>query len=141
MTTPTTIDEYLAGLPDGRRTAMQTLREAIRAGAPDASEAISYKMPAFRSHGDQFLVSFDAYRKHYSVFPASAAVVEELGDEIAPHLAGKGTIRFDADRPIPVDLVRRIAEIRYAENRAAASTRTRDARGPGVASPPSPEDA
>jgi uncharacterized protein YdhG (YjbR/CyaY superfamily) len=113
-----TIDEYLAGLPEERRTAMQAIREAVRAGAPDAVETISYGMPAFRSHGGQFLVSFDAFKRHYSLFPASQAVIEGLGDEIAPHLFGSGTIRFAADRPIPADLVRRITEIRFAENAA-----------------------
>lgn len=113
-----TVDEYLATLPADRRAAMEELRTAIRAAAPEATETIAYKMPAYRSHGDQFLVSFDAYKNHYSLFPASEAVVDRLGDEIARYLAGKGTIRFPADRPIPVDLVRRIVEIRVAENAA-----------------------
>ena len=41
----------LATLPDERRGPMNELREAIRSGAPEATEAIAYKMPAFRSHG------------------------------------------------------------------------------------------
>jgi uncharacterized protein YdhG (YjbR/CyaY superfamily) len=122
MAGPTTVDEYLATLPDDRRVAMEELRAAVRAAAPEASEAIAYKMPAMRSHGGQFLVSYDAYKHHYSLFPASEAVIEALGDEIAPHLAGSGTIRFAADRPIPVDLVRRIVEIRVAENHARAES-------------------
>ena len=109
------VDAYLAALPPERRHSMGTLREAIRAGAPDATEAIAYKMPAFRTGDDRFLVSYDAYKRHYSLFPASDVVVRELGDEIRPYLAGKGTIRFPADRPIPADLVTRIARIRWAE--------------------------
>ena len=120
-----TVDEYLAALPDDRRGAMRQLRDALRAGAPDADETIAYKMPALRSHGGQFLVSYDAYKRHYSVFPASEAVIAELGDELRPHHTGSGTIRFAADRPIPVDLVRRIAVIRYRENAEKAA---RDAR-------------
>ncbi|HEY7737133.1 MAG TPA: DUF1801 domain-containing protein [Candidatus Limnocylindrales bacterium] len=118
MTGPTPVEEYIEGLPEERRPAMEAMREAIRAGAPEAIEAIAYNMPAFRSHGGQFLVSFDAYKQHYSLFPASEEVVNRLGEEIAPYLAGKGTIRFPASRPIPVELVRRIAEIRFAENGA-----------------------
>jgi uncharacterized protein YdhG (YjbR/CyaY superfamily) len=119
MATPTTVDEYLATLADDRRADMDVLRKAIRAGAPEATEVMAYKMPAFRSHGGQFLVSFDAYRRHYSLFPASGAVVETLGDEIAPYLAGKGTIRFPAGQPIPAALVTKIVRIRVAENAAA----------------------
>ena len=119
MATPTTVDEYLATLPDDRRADMDVLRKAIKAGAPEAAEVLAYKMPAFRSRGGQFLVSYDAYRRHYSLFPASRAVVEALGDELTPYLAGKGTIRFPAGRPIPAALVTRIVRIRVAENAAA----------------------
>jgi uncharacterized protein YdhG (YjbR/CyaY superfamily) len=101
---------------------METLRRTIRAAAPQATEVISYKMPAFRTHG-RFLVSYDAYKRHYSLFPASDAVVRALGDAIAPYLAGRGTIRFPADRPIPTELVARVVEVRVAENDAAASDR------------------
>lgn len=108
------MDAYLAALPDDRREAMETLRRAIAAAAPDATEAISYKMPAFKLHG-RFFVSYDAFKEHYSLFPWTDAMVAELGDEIAPYAVGKGTLRFPADAPIPVDLVRRIIEIRLRE--------------------------
>jgi len=93
------------------------------AAAPEAVESLAYKMPAFRSHGGQFLVSYDAYKNHYSLFPASEPVVKGLGDEIVPYLAGKGTIRFPASKPIPTDLIRRIVEIRVAENARASGRR------------------
>jgi len=116
VATATSVDEYVAGLPPERRPPIEALRSAIRAAAPDAVEVIAYQMPAFRSHGGQFLVSFAAYKRHYSLFPASERVVEELGDEIAPFLAGKGTIRFPADRPLPLGLVGKVAAIRWDEN-------------------------
>jgi uncharacterized protein YdhG (YjbR/CyaY superfamily) len=119
MAGPTTVDEYLAALPAERRAAMELLRATIKAAVPEAIEVISYKMPAFRSHGGQFLVSYDAYKAHYSLFPASEAVAEACGEELTPYLSGKGTIRFPADRPIPVALVARILEVRWAENAAA----------------------
>jgi len=115
------VDAYLAGLPDDRRPSMEALRDAVIAGAPDATETIAYGMPAVRSHGGQFLVSYDAFKRHYSLFPASEGVVNELGDEIRPYLAGRGTIRFPANAPIPVDLVTRVVKIRLAENEARAS--------------------
>ena len=119
MTTPPSVDAYLATLSDDRRSRVEILRRVIADGAPEAVETIAYQMPAFRSHGGQFLVSFAAYKRHDSLFPASEAVVAALGDELAPYLVGKGTIRFPADRPIPVDLVRLIVTVRVAENAAA----------------------
>ena len=119
---PTTVEEYLASLPDERRAGLRALRQAVRAGAPDATETIAYQMPALRLDG-HFLVSYAAFKAHYSLFPASEAVVAALGDELAPHLAGKGTIRFRADQPIPVALVTRIVEVRVQEELAARAPR------------------
>jgi uncharacterized protein YdhG (YjbR/CyaY superfamily) len=115
-----TVDEYLAALPDERRAAMKELRQAARAAAPEATETIAYGMPALRSHGGQFLVSYDSYKHHYSLFPASDAVVEACGAELEPYLAGKGTIRFPADEPIPTALVSKIVKVRVEENAARA---------------------
>jgi uncharacterized protein YdhG (YjbR/CyaY superfamily) len=118
LATATSVEDYLAALPDERRSAVQELRRTIRAAAPEATELISYQMPAFRSHG-QFLVSYAAFKNHYSLFPASESVVDGLGEELKPHLSGKGTIRFPADEPIPSALVTKIVKIRFAENAAA----------------------
>ena len=120
MAALTTIEDYLATLPEDRRTGVNQLRETIRAAAPEAIETIAYNMPAFRSHGGQFLVSFAAYKAHYSLFPASGQVVAELGDELAEYLAGKGTIRFPASKPIPLATVSKVVTIRLAENAAHA---------------------
>ena len=120
-TEPATVDEYLARLPDDRRRVMALLRATIRAAAPDATEVITYKMPGFKTHGS-FLVSYDAFKRHYSLFPASDGVVNGLGDDIKPYLAGRGTIRFPANAPIPVDLVTRIVRIRVAENEARSKS-------------------
>jgi len=115
VTDMTTVEEYLAALPDARRGAVEELRETIRAAAPDATETIAYQMPAFRSHGGQFLVSYAAFKNHYSLFPASGAVIEALGAAIEPYLAGKGTIRFPASAPIPMAVVARVVKARLEE--------------------------
>ena len=108
------VDEYMAQLPDDRRAVMEQLRSTIRSAAPDASEVISYNMPAFRLDG-RFLVSYEAFKHHYSLFPWNDSMVEELGEEMKPYAVGKGTIRFPADRPIPLELVARIVAIRNRE--------------------------
>jgi uncharacterized protein YdhG (YjbR/CyaY superfamily) len=116
MSGPTSVEEYLAGLPERRRGALQELRKAINAAAPEATETIAYQMPALRLRG-RFLVSYAAYKDHYSLFPASDAVVEALGDELRPHLSGKGTIRFPADQPLPLALVSKVVRVRVEEER------------------------
>jgi uncharacterized protein YdhG (YjbR/CyaY superfamily) len=115
MVAPMNVDDYLAALPADRRATLEDLRQAIRAAAPDAAESIAYDMPAFRSHGGQFLVSYAAYKRHNSLFPASAAVVAALGEEVAPYLAGKGTLHFPVGSPVPTALVTKIVKVRLAE--------------------------
>jgi len=110
-----TVDEYMADLSDDRRAVMEELRRTIRAAAPDAIESIAYDMPAFRLN-DTFLVSYAAFKNHYSLFPASDDVVAGLGSEIEPYLVGKGTIRFPANAPISADLVTKIVEVRLHEH-------------------------
>jgi uncharacterized protein YdhG (YjbR/CyaY superfamily) len=114
MAKPTGVEEYLDALAPDRRTVMDELRATVRSAAPGAAETIAYDMPALRSDG-QFLVSYAAYKRHYSLFPASGAVVEALGAELTPYLSGKGTIQFPANAPIPMTLVRRVVEVRIAE--------------------------
>lgn len=114
MDEPTSVDDYLAEVPDGPRATLEKLRQTIRAAAPEATETISYKMPAFRLHG-RFLVSYAAYKNHCSLYPASERVVEAGGDELQPFLSGKGTIRFTADNPLSTALVKKIMRARVQD--------------------------
>jgi uncharacterized protein YdhG (YjbR/CyaY superfamily) len=117
MAVPTSVEDYLAALPEGSRAALERLRKTIKAAAPEATETISYQMPAFKLNG-RFLVSFAAFKDHCSLFPASYAVMEALGEELKPYFSGKGTLRFTADNPIPAALVKKIVKMRIQENAA-----------------------
>jgi uncharacterized protein YdhG (YjbR/CyaY superfamily) len=118
--TASSVDDYLGALPDESRTALEKLRKTIRAAAPEATETISYQMPAFKQEG-RFLVSYAAFKDHCSLFPASTAVMEALGEELGPYVAGKGTLRFTPEKPIPAALVKKIVKLRLEE--VAASRR------------------
>lgn len=113
---PTTIDEYLAALSDDKRAALEKLRKTIRAAAPSAEECISYQVPAFRHDG--VLVAFGATAKHCAFYLMSGSTAEAHKDELAGYDTSKGTIRFQADRPLPVALVRKLVKARLAENAA-----------------------
>jgi uncharacterized protein YdhG (YjbR/CyaY superfamily) len=111
------VDAYMAALPEQQRLVLQQLRAAIRAAAPDAKEVITYKMPGFTLNG-RFFVSYDAYKNHFSLFPASDGVEKALGDEAPLYVRGRGTLQFRYDSPPSVDLVRRIIEARLVEARS-----------------------
>jgi uncharacterized protein YdhG (YjbR/CyaY superfamily) len=114
MAKPTSVDAYFEGLEPRPRAFLDDLRRTIRAAAPEATESIAYDMPAFRLDG-RFLVSYAAFKAHCSLFPASDAVVEACGDRIKPFVAGKGTLRFTLEDPIPLDLVTEIVHVRLRE--------------------------
>src|SRR5438093_3429462 len=110
-----TIDEYLAALSDDKRSALERLRKTIRSAAPKAEECISYRLPAFRQDG--MLVAFGATANHCAFYPMSSTTVEAHKDELKDYDTSKGTIRFQADRPLPAALVRTLVKARIAENR------------------------
>jgi uncharacterized protein YdhG (YjbR/CyaY superfamily) len=118
MATPSTVEAYLAELPAAQRAVMEQLRKTIRAAAPEATEVISYAIPTLRLH-DRLLVSYAAFKAHVSVFPASDAVIEAVGADLEPYLAGKATIRFPSSKPIPIALVTKVVQARVRELRAA----------------------
>jgi uncharacterized protein YdhG (YjbR/CyaY superfamily) len=111
---PKTIDEYLARLSDDKRAALETLRKTIRAAAPEAEECISYQLPAFRHNG--MLVGFGATANHCAFYLMSGTTVEAHKDELKGYDISKGTIRFQANKPLPAALVRKLVKARIAEN-------------------------
>src|SRR5687768_18026486 len=96
-TKPTTIDEYLAGVKPDQRAALEKIRRAIKAAAPEAEEGISYGLAAFRL-GDRPLVAFGATASHCAFFPMSGTTVADHQKELAGYDTSKGTIRFAADK-------------------------------------------
>src|SRR5262245_56740707 len=111
---PKSIDEYLEALSEDKRTALEKLRKTIRAAAPKAEEVISYQLPAFRLNG--MLVAFGATPNHCAFYLMSSTTVEAHKDELKGYDTSKGTIRFSADKPLPVSLVRKLVRARIAEN-------------------------
>jgi uncharacterized protein YdhG (YjbR/CyaY superfamily) len=108
------VDDYIAIHPPPVQAILQRVRAAIRKAIPDADEVISYQIAAFKLEGRSVLW-FAGWKEHYSLYPATARLVEALGDALEPYELSKGTIRFPFDRPIPIGLIRRIAKLRAAE--------------------------
>ncbi len=108
-----TIDEYILSFPKNVQNILQELRQVIRETAPEAEEAISYQMPAFRLNG--ILVYFAAFKNHISFFPTSSAI-EEFKEKLSPYEISKGTVRFPMNEPIPFDLIKEMLRFRVKEN-------------------------
>ncbi|MGZ4854816.1 MAG: iron chaperone [Candidatus Angelobacter sp.] len=113
-TPPRTVDEYLARVPEPARNALTKIRAAIRSAVPpEATETISYRMPAFKHK--RTLVWYAAFSNHCSLFP-TAAVIEAFKDELKGFSTTKGTIHFSLDKPMPVALIKKLVKARVAES-------------------------
>ena len=122
MSSAETVAEYIANTPPRARRALRQLRAAIRAAAPGITERISYRIPTFDLDG-RYLLYIAAFREHVSVYPVSAGMVAKHGPAIARYRAGKGTLRFPLDAPIPVGLVKQLARVRVQERRGSGKRR------------------
>lgn len=119
MTTPTEqIDRILGEATPDQRSALQALREIIAAAAPEAEETISYSMPAFRYRG-RALVSYSAFKKHCSLFPMSAELIERNPAKVGAFATAKGTLQFTPSNPIPADVVTWLVRERMSQIDAA----------------------
>jgi uncharacterized protein YdhG (YjbR/CyaY superfamily) len=110
---PNDVDDYLAGVPEPARSTLKKVRAAIRSAVPpEATEAISYRMPAFMHKGT--LMWYAAFSDHCSLFP-TASVIEAFKDELKNFSTSKGTIQFPVDKPLPATLVRKLVKARIAQ--------------------------
>lgn len=103
------MDDYIAGFPSDVQKILQKIRMTIKKAAPGAEETIKYGIPTFTLKGN--LIHFAAYKNHIGLYPAPRGV-EEFRNALARYQAGKGTLRFPLDEPIPYDLISRIVKHR-----------------------------
>jgi uncharacterized protein YdhG (YjbR/CyaY superfamily) len=121
---PENLADYLSDYDAKKRAALQRLRKQIRSIVPTATECISYHLPAFRLNG-QLLVAFGAAVGHCAFYPCSGAAVRVHAKELAGFDTGKGTIRFQPERPLPAALLRKLVKFRIEENVRRRAARKR----------------
>lgn len=107
-----TVEEYIGSFPDDVQEILAEIRRRIRRVVPEADETISYQMPAVALDGRR-LVYFGAWKNHIAVYPVPAD--ETFRAELAPYLAGKGTVRFPLRKPVPYDLIERLVVLLVQE--------------------------
>ncbi|MCI0587445.1 MAG: DUF1801 domain-containing protein [Planctomycetes bacterium] len=108
------VGEYVAAQPPAARRALALVRSAIRKALPNAVERISYHVPT-HDVGGQRALFFACWKRHYSLYPATARLLAAFGDDLAPYEVEKATIRFPLSGPVPTRLIERIARFRAKE--------------------------
>lgn len=113
------VEAYLAAVPEPGRSTLMEVRRRIREILPDANEGMSYGAPAFLVHG-KAVVGYTASAGHLTYLPHSGSVLAGLADELAAYRVAKGSFRFPLDEPLPVPLLRSLIEARLDQLSADA---------------------
>ena len=111
---PKNVDEYLAGVPEPARSTLNKIRAAIRSAVPpEATETISYRIPAFKQNG--ILVYFAAFKHHIGFYPTPSAV-RAFANDLSKFATARGSIQFPLEKPLPLALIRKITAFRVRES-------------------------
>ena len=111
-TEPGDIDAYIAAFPPEVQKSLQKIRALIREAAPDAVEAMKYRIPTFVLGTN--LVHFAAYQNHIGFYPTPSTITA-FASELRDFVSAKGSVQFPLNRPIPFGLIRRMVEFRVVE--------------------------
>ena len=117
-----TVEEYISTFPPKTKKFLKDIRTTIKQAAPQAEEAISYNMPAFKLHG--MLVWYAGYKEHIGFYPR-VTVIQAFKKDLEGYKLSKGTIQFPLDQPLPLDLITRIVKYRIKENLEAAKNKVK----------------
>lgn len=120
------IDAYIDACPPLLQPRLRELRKAIAEAAPNAIEKMSYRMPTFYLEGN--LVHFAAHAHHIGFYPLPETI-ESFLDELEDFQRSKGAVQFPHDKPLPLDLVRRMVKFRVEENLKKAALKKRKRPG------------
>ena len=114
-------------LPTSARGALlEGVRSIIRKAVPAAEETISYQIPAYKTPGGTVLF-FAGWKQHYSIYPATDAVVAAFAADLQRYKVSRGTIRFPLTEPVPAKLIADIAKLRAKEVAEHASAKAKAA--------------
>ncbi len=107
------VEAYITNVPQPAQDLLRQLREIIRSAAPpEASEVISYGIPAFAFPKPFF--GYAAFKQHLSVLPFSGSLFDSFAEELAPYSRTKSSLHLPFDRPLPATLIRRLVRARVA---------------------------
>ena len=107
-----TIEEYISAQPEEAQDYLRQINAAIKASIPEAREKISWSMPTYWRGRN--LIQFAAFKRHIGLYPGPE-VVAEFSGRLTEYKASKGAIQFPYSKPLPVELIREIAN-RCGEN-------------------------
>jgi uncharacterized protein YdhG (YjbR/CyaY superfamily) len=113
----TTIGEYIAAQSVEVRPILEEIRTVLHANVPGAEERVRYDMPAIML-SDRYAIHFAAWKRHIGLYPVARAdgYAGDPGLEAAiePYREKTDSLNFPYSRPVPYELIGRIAAFLHA---------------------------
>jgi uncharacterized protein YdhG (YjbR/CyaY superfamily) len=110
---PTTVPEYIDAAPKEAQKKLRELRAVIRKAAPNATEGLKWGMPAYSL--ERILVTFAGFKHHVGFYPTPSAV-KAFAKELSKFKQSSAAIQFPLDKPLPLELIRKITAFRVRES-------------------------
>ena len=109
------VDQYIAAFPKTTQALLKELRVIIVATIPNATELISYGMPAYKQHG--VLVYFAAYQNHIGFYPTPNGI-KAFESQLLKYKYSKGAVQFPLTQKLPIQLIIKMVKFRAKEDLA-----------------------
>ena len=113
---PNTVDEYINSFPDEQKSKLVELRKIVRETLPDTHEELKWGAPAMVEKGGMILVVFSGHKQHMN-FVATPSTKEAFKSELTDYVTGKGSVQLEYDKPLPKELIQKMATYRQKEYR------------------------
>ncbi len=118
-----TVNEYISSLPKSSKSKIIDIRRRIKKEAPKAEELLSYQMPAFKLN-KRILVYYAAWKEHVALY-AYPSSVTKFKKELSKYKTSKSTVQFRLDKPLPLNLIKKMIRFRVKENLEKAKNEKR----------------
>lgn len=111
-TKPQTVSEYISSAPKESQKRLKEIRKCLKSVSPKAIESLKWGIPAFSY--DRILFAYAGFKKHIGLYPTPSAILE-FKKELENLKTAKGSIQFPLDKPLPINLIKKIAKFRIKE--------------------------
>ena len=111
---PTTVTEYINAAPKEAQQKLREIRAILKKVAPKAKEGLKWGSPVLEEK--RILFAYTAHKSHLNFMPTHSSLAP-FKEELKDYKTGKDTIQFPYDKPLPKQLIRKIAAYRAKDVR------------------------
>lgn len=111
------VDIYIESQSAEAQPLLQQIRELVQELATDATEIISYGMPAFKLNG-RILIYYAGHSHHIGLYPSGSGIPQfNTRFDLLGLKWSKGAVQLPLHRPLPSELLRELILFRIEQNR------------------------